>query len=85
MYTQSISPGDVKTDIIPFADYLEGVQKLEVEDISAAVLYVLSTPPNVVVSILVHPRHLCWAQRMKMRSISLQVHDLMLRPMGEKY
>lgn len=48
---QSISPGAVQTEIIPpqLAESLQDCM-LKSEDISAAVMYVLGTPPNVQVS-----------------------------------
>lgn len=45
---QSISPGLVDTDIVPKA-LVEQNAHLQVEDISATVLYVLSAPPHVQV------------------------------------
>ncbi|XP_062558606.1 farnesol dehydrogenase-like [Armigeres subalbatus] len=57
----SISPGGVRTEIIPEEFHNSGHPLLEAEDISAAVLYVLGTPPHV------------------------QIHELMVRPVGEKF
>ncbi|XP_055623913.1 farnesol dehydrogenase-like [Toxorhynchites rutilus septentrionalis] len=45
----SISPGTVKTEIIPNLEESEGFPMLQSEDIAAAVLYVLGTPPHVQV------------------------------------
>ncbi|CAD7079049.1 unnamed protein product [Hermetia illucens] len=58
----SISPGGVLTEIIPDMGALRdtGHPLLNAEDISNAVLYVLSTPPHV------------------------QVHELTIKPIGEK-
>lgn len=56
----SISPGVVKTPIYNNDDYLDNTPHLLTEDVSNAVLYVLSTPPHV------------------------QVHELIIRPLGEK-
>lgn len=48
---QSISPGFVKTEIVPAAvmETYKDMAALESEDVSAAVLYVLGTPPRVQV------------------------------------
>ncbi|CAD7079058.1 unnamed protein product [Hermetia illucens] len=58
----SISPGGVLTEIIPNMEAFQdtGYPLLNVEDISNAILYVLSTPPHV------------------------QVHELTIKPIGEK-
>ncbi|XP_062558603.1 farnesol dehydrogenase-like [Armigeres subalbatus] len=56
----SVSPGAVKTEIVPEVLLTSGWPFLESEDISEAVLYVLGTPPRV------------------------QVHELTIRPIGEK-
>lgn len=58
----SISPGGVLTEIIPNMESMKeaGHPLLNSEDISNAVLFVLSTPPHV------------------------QVHELTIRPVGEK-
>ncbi|XP_053682935.1 farnesol dehydrogenase-like [Sabethes cyaneus] len=45
----SISPGVVKTEIVAGLDDHRDFPKLECEDIAAAVLYVLGTPPHVQV------------------------------------
>ncbi|XP_001659308.2 farnesol dehydrogenase-like [Aedes aegypti] len=55
----SISPGFVRTEIMPEAMLRKGYPMLEAEDISDAVLYVLGTPPRV------------------------QIHELMIRPVGQ--
>lgn len=52
---QSLSPGLVKTSIMEGTDWVEGVTDpdaptLQAKDIADAVLYVLSTPPNVQVN-----------------------------------
>lgn len=49
-YSQSISPGAVDTEIFEpeMAEALKDTM-LKSEDISAAVMYVLGTPPNVQV------------------------------------
>lgn len=49
--SQSISPGGVRTEIVPQAilDSMPDMPILEAEDISQAVLYVLGTPPRVQV------------------------------------
>jgi len=58
----SVSPGGVRTEIIPkeMFELQPDFPVLESEDISAAVLYVLGTPPHV------------------------QVHELTIKPVGEK-
>ncbi|XP_011492953.2 farnesol dehydrogenase-like [Aedes aegypti] len=55
----SISPGGVRTEILPTDIVTSDMPLLESEDISEAVLYVLGTPPRV------------------------QVHELMIKPVGE--
>lgn len=45
----SISPGAVKTDILPSEALNAGMPMLEAEDIAGAILYVLGTPPRVQV------------------------------------
>ena len=45
---QSLSPGMVKTDIVP-EEYLKMSPALKPEDIAAGVLYVLGAPPHVQV------------------------------------
>ncbi|XP_011492954.2 farnesol dehydrogenase [Aedes aegypti] len=57
----SISPGVVRTEILPESIIEGGHSLLESEDISEAVLYVLGTPPRV------------------------QVHELTIKPVGEKF
>jgi len=62
----SISPGAVRTEIMgpdtpELAEMLKDFPILQSEDISAAVLYVLGTPPHV------------------------QVHELMIKPIGEAF
>ncbi|XP_050076067.1 farnesol dehydrogenase-like [Anopheles maculipalpis] len=49
----SISPGGVQTEILNSAELPEGMPLLESEDISAAVLYVIGTPPHVQVHELI--------------------------------
>ncbi|XP_052899034.1 farnesol dehydrogenase-like [Anopheles moucheti] len=52
----SISPGGVKTEILDPSFVPEDMPMLEAEDISAAVLYVIGTPPNVQVhEIIIKP------------------------------
>lgn len=43
----SISPGMVRTELIPDALRAGGHPALEAEDVSGAILYVLGTPPRV--------------------------------------
>nr|XP_029724783.1 farnesol dehydrogenase-like [Aedes albopictus] len=57
----SISPGMVRTKMLPEELLSKGYPKLEAEDISNAVLYVLGTPPRV------------------------QVHELMIMPVGQTF
>ncbi|XP_001867076.2 farnesol dehydrogenase [Culex quinquefasciatus] len=45
----SISPGAVRTEILPEAIINSGIPLLEAEDIAEAVLYVVATPPRVQV------------------------------------
>lgn len=49
---QSLSPGYVKTEIIPeeMKKFMTDMPALEAEDISAGILYVLGTPPRVQVN-----------------------------------
>uniref|UniRef100_A0A182WK70 ADP-ribosylation factor-like protein 2 n=3 Tax=Myzomyia TaxID=59140 RepID=A0A182WK70_9DIPT len=48
----SVNPGGVKTEIIDSAAIPEGMPLLEAEDVSAAVLYAIGTPPNVQMGFL---------------------------------
>ncbi|ETN62710.1 oxidoreductase [Anopheles darlingi] len=57
----SISPGAVKTEILDGMNLPADINLLQSEDISAAVLYTLGTPPHV------------------------QVHEIMIKPLGEFY
>lgn len=53
LYLQCISPGMVDTDMLSAAfrsGALKAVPKLRTEDVLAAVLYSLGTPPNVQVN-----------------------------------
>lgn len=62
MFLQSVSPGAVDTEIMPpsFKNILE-FATLKPEDVSNAVVYCISTPPNV------------------------QIHELFLRPLHERF
>uniref|UniRef100_A0A2M4BXX5 Putative dehydrogenase n=1 Tax=Anopheles marajoara TaxID=58244 RepID=A0A2M4BXX5_9DIPT len=55
----SISPGIVRTEMVPEGDEFAGTPMLEAEDVANAILYVLGTPPHV------------------------QVHELIIKPLGE--
>ncbi|XP_062558602.1 farnesol dehydrogenase-like [Armigeres subalbatus] len=57
----SISPGVVRTEILPDTFVDEGYPMLESEDISEAVLFALGTPPRV------------------------QIHEVIIKPVGEKF
>ncbi|XP_050096696.1 farnesol dehydrogenase-like [Anopheles aquasalis] len=57
----SVSPGGVRTEILDGMDLPADMSLLQSEDISAAVLYALGTPPHV------------------------QVHELIIKPVGEMY
>lgn len=55
-FFKSISPGVVKTEIIPdeILATMPDMPMLAAEDISAAVLYVLGTPPHVQVTVFLY-------------------------------
>lgn len=81
---QSISPGTVKTEIFTerALEFLKDMPMLEAEDISDAVMYVLGTPPHVQVNhFLPNPT----ATALKTRISLLQIHELIIKPVGEKF
>lgn len=84
-FFQSISPGAVETEILTpqLAESLKDCM-LKSEDISAAVMYVLGTPPNVQVFVNIC-NEIMWRASDNFGNFVLQVHELMIKPMGEKF
>uniref|UniRef100_A0A182JMS0 Dehydrogenase n=1 Tax=Anopheles atroparvus TaxID=41427 RepID=A0A182JMS0_ANOAO len=61
MKVTSISPGLVRTELIPDMPEFHRLPMLEAEDVAGAILYALGTPPHV------------------------QVHELIIKPVGESF